>query len=64
MLTVAGQEDESRDGHLTLPCFARYLPLLVQHGQTDHHIWLGGLELERCQDVCAHLNRVTAAKFR
>lgn len=48
---------------MTLPCFAGYFPLLVQNGQTDRYIWLGGPELNRYQDICSQLNQVPAEEF-
>lgn len=48
---------------MTLPCFAGYFLLLVQNGQTDRYICLGGPELNRCQDICSHLHPVPAEEF-
>ena len=64
MLTIVGQEEECRNGHMTLSYFADYLRFLVQNWQADHYSLLGGLELNCSQDVCCHLHRVAVEKFQ
>jgi len=56
--TFIGAEGEEGDDGVPLPAGARHLHLVVQDGQAEQDVGLGGTEVDRGHVVCLHSDGV------